>query len=77
MSGPGVFNLLLGQRLVDQLDRFTQLMASIGPAPPAARVPPKAGLIRPLFVKPGQTRFKAYDGLGSDSSSFVNMEKQL
>jgi hypothetical protein len=40
----------------------TQRRASVCSAPPAARVQPKAGLIRPLLVKPGQTCFESFDG---------------
>jgi hypothetical protein len=47
--------------------RVGQGYAGVSPAPPAARVLPKADLVRTLLVKPGQTRFKTCDGLGGQA----------
>jgi hypothetical protein len=42
----------------------------VGPTPPAARVQPKAGLIRPLLVKPVQSRCETFDGWGGAGSAY-------
>jgi hypothetical protein len=52
---------------LSKLRRLGQGHDGVGPAPPAARVQPKADTIRPLLVKPGQTRFETFDGLGGQA----------